>query len=169
MAFSISDGLLIVVTLGAPLLAVQAQKYLERGRDQKQRQIHIFRTLMIMRPNPLSPTNVEALNAVPIEFFGIRSITDSWKIYLDYLGKAKITSHEIWLPKRAELLVNLLYEMARYLNYNFDKVQIQNECYYPEGHFTIETEQTKIRQGLARILSGETSLPVKVESVDRSK
>ena len=65
-----SIAIIAAATLLGPVLAVQAQKWLERGRAIKERRLTIFRTLMATRAAMLSPSHVEALNAVPVDFYG---------------------------------------------------------------------------------------------------
>jgi hypothetical protein len=162
----ITDVAIVFATILGPILAVQAQKYLERNREVKQRRAWIFRTLMATRATSLSPTHVEALNAVPIEFCGSESglkiIIDRWKLYLDHLGKDPMAQD--WLNRRSDLMVDLLHGMATYLGYEFNKVEISNEVYSPKGHAAIETDQEIIRRGLAKLLSGELALPMDVKT-----
>jgi hypothetical protein len=165
-AIKITDIAIVFATLLGPVLAVQAQKYLERDREIKQRRAWIFRTLMATRATSLSPAHVEALNAIPIEFYGhdkkLKAIIDKWKAYLDHLGQ-KSMAMEVWGPKRHELFIDLLHEMAGFLGYEFNRVEISNEIYSPEGHAKIETDQELIRRGLAQLLSGQFALPVVVK------
>lgn len=162
----VTDIAIVFATILGPILAVQAQKYLEKGRDIKQRRAWLFRTLMATRATTLSPAHVEALNAVPIEFYGkdqkLKSIINKWKTYLDHL--LKDTAAPGWGEKRFELLVELLHEMAVFLGYEFNTVEIANEIYSPKGHAWIETDQEIIRKGLAQLLSGQIALPMEVKS-----
>lgn len=161
-----TDIAIVLATLLGPVLAVQAQKWLERNRETKQRRVAIFRTLMATRATSLSPAHVEALNAVPIEFYGndekLKAIVDKWKAYLNHLGQ-KAMAIEVWGPKRLELFVDLLHEMAGFLGYKFNQVEISNDIYSPEGHAKIETDQEIIRRGLALLLSGQFALPMVVK------
>jgi predicted nucleotidyltransferase len=164
----ITDIAIIFATILGPVLAVQAQKWLERNREVKQRRAWIFRTLMATRATTLSPAHVEALNAVPIEFYGrdkkLKTIIDKWKAYLDHLGQKEMVT-EVWVPKRVELFVDMLHEMASFLGYEFNRVEITNEIYSPEGHAKIETDQEMIRRGLALLLSGQFALPMEVKKL----
>lgn len=164
--FKITDIAIIFATILGPILAVQAQKYLEKGREIKQRRAWLFRTLMATRATTLSPAHVEALNAVPIEFYGkdknLKAIINKWKAYLDHLHKD--TAAPGWGDKRLELLVDLLHTMADFLGYEFNTVEIANEIYSPKGHAWIETDQEIIRRGLALLLSGKLALPMEVKS-----
>jgi hypothetical protein len=163
----ITDFAIVFATILGPILAVQAQKYLEKGREIKQQRAWIFRSLMATRATTLSPTHVEALNAIPIVFYGnnkkLKTIINKWKAYLDHLGQ-KSMAMEVWGPKRVELFVDLLHEMAGFLGYEFSSVEISNEIYSPEGHAKIETDQELIRRGLALLLSGQFALPMEVKS-----
>jgi hypothetical protein len=162
----ITDIAIIFATILGPIFAVQAQKYLEKGREIKQRRAWLFRTLMATRATTLSATHVEALNAIPIEFYGndkkLKEIINKWKAYLDHLNKNAEAPG--WGEKRIELLVDLLHTMADFLGYEFNTVEIANEIYSPKGHAAIETDQEIIRKGLALLLSGQLSLPMEVKS-----
>jgi hypothetical protein len=162
----ITDVAIVFATILGPVLAVQVQKYLERDRELKQRRVWIFRTLMATRATNLSAAHVDALNAVPIEFYGgsdlLKAIINQWKLYLDHLGKDP--SPEAWGTKRVELLVELLSKMASCLGYDFNKVEIANEFYAPRGHASIESDQDIIRRGLAKLLNGELALPMDVKT-----
>lgn len=166
LSFKIADVAIIFATILGPVLAVQAQKWLERGREVKQRRALIFRMLMATRATPLSPKHVEALNAIPIEFYGkdkkLKAIINKWKTYLDHLHKD--TEAPGWGEKKVELFVDLLHEMADFLGYEFNTVEIANEIYAPKGHAWIETDQDIIRRGLALLLSGQVALPMEVKS-----
>ena len=70
MTFDWNIKITDIAIVFATILAVQAQKYLEKGGEIKQRRAWLFRTLMATRATTLSPAHVEALNAVPIEFYG---------------------------------------------------------------------------------------------------
>jgi hypothetical protein len=163
----ITDVAIVIAAILGPILAVQAQKALERHREIKERRSRIFRTLMATRALNLSPAHVEALNAIPLEFYGddskLRSIKNKWKAYLDYLGNDQVAP-EVWNSKRADLFIDLLRAMATYLEYDFNDVELAKDIYAPKGHVAIETDQDMIRRGLARLLSGELSLPMDVKS-----
>ena len=81
----ITDIAIIIAAIVGPILAVQAQKWLERGRAIHDRRMWIFLVLMSTRAMRLSTNHVEALNAVPIEFYGtderLRAIIEAWKAY----------------------------------------------------------------------------------------
>jgi hypothetical protein len=159
------DVSVVIATLVGPILAVQAQKWLEPRRERDQRQRWVFRTLMATRATKLAPSHVEALNAVPVEFYGksepLRAILEAWKIYMDHLN-ANATPDQAWSDRGDDLFVALLRSMATFLGYRFDPVALRREVYFPRGHAQIETDQTAIRQGVASLLRGEKALPMEV-------
>ncbi len=84
-----ADLAIVFATLLGPVLAVQAQKWLEKTRAINERRNFIFRVLMATRATRLSPNHVEALNAIPVEFYSrgakLKQIVDDWHTYLDTL------------------------------------------------------------------------------------
>lgn len=87
-----------------------------------------------------------------------------WKQYLDHLSD-KAYPKDAWGVRRVEYMVDLLHAMAVHLGFDFDKTHIKNQCYYPEGYGTVESDQSVIRRSLAEILSGKRSLPMHVTNL----
>jgi hypothetical protein len=55
-------------TIAGPILAVQAQKWVERAGELRRQKIAIFTTIMTNRATRLSDDNVRALNAIDLAF-----------------------------------------------------------------------------------------------------
>jgi hypothetical protein len=53
--------------------------------------------------------------------------------------------------------------MSRYLEYDFDEVEIK-KVYAPQGHQVIETDQEIIRAGFAALFKGQASLPIEIKT-----
>ena len=166
----VADVAIVVATLLGPVLAVQAQQWLARSREVKQRRIAIFRTLMATRAAGLSANHVEALNSVPIDFFGTETdlsrIVESWKIYIDHLGKSGL-HFDVWEPKRRELYIDLLQKISQCLGYSFSRVELEKEFYSPVGHATIENDQEIIRRGFASLMKGTAPLKIEVTNLPK--
>jgi hypothetical protein len=60
------------------------------------------------------------------------------------------------------LFINLLYEMAKSLNYTFDKVHLTRGVYIPKGQADYMMDQEFIRRAFVEVLSGTRSIPIKV-------
>lgn len=171
----IKDIVMILAVIAGPILAVQAQKYIESIKESRNRKLGIFHTLMSTRATRLAQDHVAALNMIDIEFYGEtrfgkrsqstgeKKITNAWKIYNDHLNsKASDARIEAWADKSDELFTSLLYAMAQYLGYEFDEVQLKRDCYRPIAHGDIENDQHKLRQGLVAVLDGKKSIPMAV-------
>ncbi|MGN6691453.1 MAG: DUF6680 family protein [Sphingopyxis sp.] len=163
--FSAVEAAIIVATIAGPILAVQAQKWLERGREVRERRTAIFRTLMATRSAVLSPEHVQALNAIPVEFYGskgrMKSINDAWKLFLDHHVPGVATT-EAWWQKRQDLFLDLLHMVSEFLGYDFSRAQLSRDIYSPQAHSELENEQTIIRKGLVKLFNGEAALPMVV-------
>ncbi|WP_375381509.1 DUF6680 family protein [uncultured Sphingomonas sp.] len=164
--FKVSDAAVVAATLVGPILAVQAQKWLERGRAVRERRVAIFRALMATRAARLSPAHVEAINAVPVEFYGrsvkLKTIVDDWHTYLGVLANRELAG-EIVFVERQRAFLDMLHKMSTYLGYNFNRTELEKDVYYPEGHKIIEDDNDTIRRGFASLLKGELALPMAIK------
>ncbi|SMX30037.1 hypothetical protein TRP8649_04177 [Pelagimonas phthalicica] len=162
----LTDVAIVIAALLGPVLAVQAQKFLERRRDIKERRLAIFRILMATRAAMLSPQHVEALNAVPVEFYGscdkLKKINEAWKLYLDHHDE-RYPANEAWAQKRHDLFLDLLHLISQFLGYTFSRAQLGRDIYSPKAHGDLETEQTIIRKGLVDLFKGDFALPLAVK------
>lgn len=160
-----TDLAIIFATLLGPILAVQAQGFTDERRDAKRRRMEIFHTLMRTRALTLSPTHVQALNDVPLEFAGkpYAAVRTAWKVYLNHMGND--TSHANWGARRVELLVSLLQTMGKALNYSFDAVQLEKDVYQPLAHNQHEEDMHAIRKGVAALFRDSHPLPLAVEKM----
>ena len=148
-----------------PIIALWLQRISERRREAGNRKVYVFRTLMASRATRLSQNHIEALNAIEVEFGGSKEnekrVIEAWKLYLDHLATKVDQS---WTARGDDIITDLLYEMARCLNYSFDKVWIKRNIYYPKGHGEIEEDQYIIRKALVKLLTGQNALKMDVES-----
>lgn len=165
---TIADALIILATLGGPVIAVQVTRYLDDRKEERGRKLQVFKTLMATRAYTLSPAHVEALNRIDLEFYSDKKsekkVIDVWKQYLDLLGD-KTLSPEQWNIKRVDFLIELLYVMGQALGYDFDKIQIKNATYLPIAHSRIEEEQQAIRTQTLDLLHGKLVLPIHVTNL----
>ena len=169
------DWITIIAVIVGPILAVQAQKFVELFREKKQRRSAIFKTLMSTRAERLHREHVQALNMIDIEFYGRRlfgtryqtskekSVTNAWKNYNDHLNsRSTYESLELWGKDADALFTKLLYRMSIALGYDYDEVQLKRDCYRPEAHANIENMQLDVLIGLADVLKGKRSFPMAV-------
>ncbi len=166
-----SDWMVILAVLLAPIIAIQVSTYIEKRRERRLRRFSVFRTLMTTRATKLSPTFVEALNMIDVEYYGndkkSKAVREAWKALLDHLYD-KSLSEEAWAIKKEDLTSELLHKMALSLGYHFDRVHIKRATYFPSDHGEIEEDHQLIRKGLRTLFSGERSLPMEVTSFPTS-
>lgn len=155
---------MIVALVSGPILAVQISETLRNSAEARRRKIHIFRTLMATRSASLSPSHIEALNLVEIEFYSTRAqerkVVDCWRLYLVHLNDRNYP-RESWAARKDDLLFDLLYEMAQSIQFSYDKSQIKSGTYYPGGWQEAEVEQIETRKLWLQILQGKRELLVK--------
>ncbi|WP_430232621.1 DUF6680 family protein [Nitrosomonas communis] len=170
---------IIIATLLGPILAIQAQKIVERARERHSRKVWVFQTLMATRAARVSTDHVQALNMIDLVFYGKRifgihrrsktenSVLDAWHEYLDHLNttiEKEKENFSLWATKGDELFVNLLYALAVDVGFRFDRVQLKKGAYSPIAHGELEFEQQQLRKLAIDLLSGRQ--PLKMELTD---
>jgi hypothetical protein len=150
-----TNVLIIAATLLGPVFAVQAQKWIERSREERQRKIRLFETLMSTRGDNLSFDHKRALNMIDIVFSDTKSVTDAWHNYLDTLiTQANETNYMVVGPERERKLIELLKEMGNNLGYDLNELTLKRGYYTPEAHGNFEREHEEIRKKLIGVLNG---------------
>ncbi|MDE2157084.1 MAG: hypothetical protein KGJ32_14535 [Xanthomonadaceae bacterium] len=173
----------VLATVVGPILAVQAQKAVERVQERRRRKSWVFHQLMATRASRLSPDHVQALNMIDLAFYGRRdfgkhratrteiAVTDAWHEYLDHLSTK--SEDGTWVARSDELFTNLLSAMAKDVGYSFDRVQLKKGAYSPIAHGEQEQRVQAIRQLASEVLSGDrpikmavTNFPFSQEAMD---
>lgn len=153
----------IVAVILGPILAVQAQKFIERRREDRSRKLFLFRELMATRMARLSKRHVEALNLIDLEYPGDtakdKGVHEAWRSYLDALGQPNDpNSQHVIFDRRDRAFTELMYQMAKRLDFPFDKVAIERNIYSPVAHGKLEDDQELIRRGVVDLLTGKRAL-----------
>lgn len=183
----LNEWLIIGGTLLGPILAVQAQKWIERYREGKNRREWVFLQLMATRQHRISPDHVRALNSIDIAFYGSRAfgrltrtapyqdVLDSWNVYRRHLSPADsarpATPEELarWNAKADELFVNLLERLAVATGYDFKREELQSGSYAPQAHGQIEEEEDELRRKQLDLLRGNLALPLEIKAMPRDE
>ena len=158
-----------------PIVALWIQRISERRRDHRYRKLVIFKELMTTRATRISPRHVDALNAIEVEFSqskggkGDKRVLNTWRLYLDHLGDNEMNDNQTqrWREKGNDLLTDLLYEMSRVLEYDFDKVALKKNVYSPQGHADLETDQYLLRKYVVEMMAGKRPLWTGIFTGDR--
>lgn len=159
---TLSDWAIVSATLFGPVLAVQAQKWVELSRERERRKDAIFRTLMATRQSRLSDRHVEALNAIELAFHGTRlpivgktwrsrhefDVLSKWGEYFRHYDRPQPTdpTHRAQEAARAdELFVNLLDAMAKERRFDLARDRIKTGSYRPVGLSLAGEHQDRLR------------------------
>ncbi len=179
-ALKSSDWIIAISTLLGPILAVQAQKVLERATENRRYKLQIFNILMATRATRVAPDHVQALNRIDLtfsgrKFFGLidwqnsleKEVINSWRNYHDKLNErvqdeSNQAAVNAWIEKSDDLFIDLLQAIAKSLRFKFNRVQLKRGIYYPRAHSDGESRQEAIQQNLFRILSGNQALRMDV-------
>jgi|SRR6267154_2890262 len=171
----VAEWITILALLCGPVLAVQAQKWIENIRERKNRRLFVFKRLMATRGLPVSPAHVEALNMIDLEFAGKDNADEQvrrrWREYLDHLNSLsqdpamQAMQMPVWTERIGDLLAHLLHDMGKAVGYDFDTVQIRRGIYTPIAHANLEIETQVLRRLLIEVLLGNRSLPLDVRSL----
>ena|SRR2546422_400452 len=170
IALIISNVALVIATIYGPAKATAIAERREERRQKRADKMRVFTTLMATRATAIDPRHVEALNQIDLVFSEKNStetdIRNLWKAYLDHLiGYSKWPQQSIdqWERQRIDLLVDLLYAMGKLLGYDFDKVHIKNQGYYPTGLAKLATFQETMRNAWTELMEGKRALPIKID------
>lgn len=139
------------------------QTYLERHRQEKERKLRVFRTLMSTRVRKaVDPKHTEALNLIAIEFYKDKPISRAASLYIDHLSSnSSVPSLQAWVEKGDDLLHELLYQMGTSLGYpEIDKVQIKRQGHSPILFLNYDNEQAQIRRRILDLFAGKISIPI---------
>lgn len=176
------DWMTVAATVAGPILAVQAQKWVERARASAQRRDWIFGTLMATRQDRVSMEHVRALNMIDLAFYGTRvlgkvwrrkgsqAVLDAWHDYHAHLTvpvqnrPANEGEQRDWNGRCDELFTNLLDRLAAVMSYKFERAALKGGSYSPEAHGTVALQQQAIRHLAIEVLAGNKNLPMEVKA-----
>jgi len=170
----IIGALTIIAIIAGPILAVQAQKWIEKLTRRKELKRSIFQVLMTTRGTPLDPDRIKALNMIDIAFSAKsekdKKVRDAWRLYFDqlhdvprdYQAPDYKTKMDNWNTRSSDVGIDMLHVMAQALNYDFDKVLIKRGAYVPEAHGFDQLSKLFLRDSLANLFLGKASLPIRI-------
>jgi hypothetical protein len=171
-----SDWVIAFATIAGPILAVQAQKYLERWQWRRQQRIEIFYALMGTRGTRLAPAHVNALNRIELEFRPRRldwlfrwraekdkAVIEAWRIYAGLLDDtSKPSNADVWMKEYHNLFYVLLHKLSVALGYNYEMSELLKGAYHPQGHGELERLQQELLMNAVKVVKGETALAMRV-------
>ena len=171
----VTDWLLISATVLGPILAVQAQKWVERATETRRRRLGIFETIMANRATRLAEDNVKALNSIDLVFrprlFPSKkdqAVTSAWRDLFGELTRGLKDEEtdpvlvNAWRGKVNEFYVKLEAAMAAALGFRFTDEELRRGIYYPRGHNEREQAHLVILHSLKLLLTGATAIKMNV-------
>jgi hypothetical protein len=163
----INIGVLLVTVaaiMWGPIIAVRMTKKNDYEKERQRQRFEVFRTLMKTRRMTLSQEHVMALNTVMVDFFGQKKIEAAYQKYLRELEREPPLigdpSMSRFLKDRADALHDLIHEIGAELGYSYDKRDMTDFSYCPQGWFDELAEQRQLRALLIKVLAGEAPLPI---------
>ncbi|WID96999.1 hypothetical protein QO058_01560 [Bosea vestrisii] len=171
-----SDWIIAFATIAGPILAVQAQKYLERWQSRRQQKIEIFYALMGTRATRLAVAHVQALNRIELEFRPRRldwlfykraakdkNVIEAWRIYARHLNTSSDENNAVaWARDGMGHFYELLFKISQALGYDYQKSELMQGAYHPQGHGETEQLQHELLANAVKVVKGETSLAMRV-------
>lgn len=156
--------LTIVAIVVGPILAVIVTRFQGKHETRLQRKLDVFRSLMKTRKFTLDHEHVGALNLIEMEFYGKKSVIDSYRKYIEFrhepLPSNENDDQERHFKRGENLLYDLLHEIGATLGYHFDKDDLKRFSYSPKGWGDDEFLNRKNARLLSRLLEGNISLPI---------
>ena len=176
-SITISDGLIILATILGPVLAVQAQKWVERARRTGDMRTWIFTTLMNTRSTRMSNAHIEALNSITIAFNDggrrwrskkCETVLNKWREYLTHLSQPVPDNDADFAAQSArgaEIFTNLIEALALERGFDVDRAEIIAGAYHPRGFVQSEQQRNDAFERILEILRGEKGLRVEVAPI----
>jgi hypothetical protein len=156
--------------LMGPILAVQAQKIVEKLKEEKKLKNTIFNTLMATRNDRLGYRHVEALNSIVLAYRDTKNekkVINAWVEYHSVLHDQEMVENKYdqWLTKKEAAFIKLLDEMSKRLGYDYNLVEIEKGGYAPQLYAEQDKIQNQINAGLVDVLCNKK--PLFICSIDK--
>ncbi|WP_155520942.1 DUF6680 family protein [Ralstonia solanacearum] len=172
-----AEWVIAFATLVGPVLAVQAQKWLERSRARDDKKIWVFSQLMATRTIAarISADHVRALNMIDLVFYGRvvsgkshrtdseQAVMNAWRSYHDHLSdpaNGPPANPDVVYAARDELFLNLLEAMAKDLKFDFDRVTLKKGGYTPQAHGDLAAQQLQLLKDADEVFAGRRAIRV---------
>lgn len=158
----LSEWLTIIAIIVGPIAAWLLSHFITLSKEERERKMNIFRTLMATRSPYLRfrLEHVGVLNTIPVEFDGNEKLLKAWDAYLFEMNSHD-NNEELW-RRREERFFDLLYEISKTIGYKHDKEFLKNTTYAPSGYGDELEDWLKVRKWLAEIADKKRSLPIEI-------
>ncbi len=117
-----------------PIVAVGITVATEARRRLKEQQIQTLRMLMSTRHLPSDAAYSTAINLIPVEFNGVRTVMEAWTAYIEkirfYPSAEAMASHQEEILNKQ---TKLIFSMTQHLGYSLAESDIQISAYAAKG------------------------------------
>ena len=127
---------LIAIVVG-PIVAVGITVATESKRHLKNQQTQTLRTLLSTRHLPSDPAYSTAINLIPVDFNGVKSVMSAWQTYIEKIRITPVQGAEGAHEK--EILnkqTKLIFAMMQHLGYKLAESDIDISAYAAQGFVT---------------------------------
>ena len=180
---TIFNLLTLIAILVGPIAAVIVTRHIDAKRDNRNRKMEIFRTLMRTRRQPTSIQHVEALNLVEIEFSDCEQIKQAFTVLFEHFATQhpRLPTEEVndamelnevirrnsafdtrIHNDRQAQLARLLHAIAKELKFSIEQLEIFEGGYRPQGWADLELDERVIRKYVTDLYLGRRTVPVTV-------
>ena len=182
----VSNCLTIIAIIAGPVMAAQLtrewlakkdaqEKEAAVRKEKRERRAWIFETLMATRGAFLSAEHVRALNMIDLTFDGKEStdndVVNMWKNYIDILNSPPQRTPDLSVAEQIaedkrenerilDAFTDLLDVMSKSLGYQFDKVHIKKNGYYPSAHSNAEDNWRMVLLGMRQVMENNRAIPI---------
>jgi Family of unknown function (DUF6680) len=157
-----SDWLTIAALIIGPIAAWLLSHRMTISKEERERKMHIFRTLMQTRSVylRLRLEHVGVLNTIPVEFDENEKVITAWNAYLFEMNSAQ-NDQELWRRRDARFF-DLLYQISRAIGYKHDIDFLKNTTYAPSGYGDEAEDWMKVRKWLTEVAEKNKPIPIQI-------
>jgi hypothetical protein len=177
------EWLTLLAIIVGPMAAVWVTREVDKRREDHNRRMYVFKTLMRTRRATVHPDHVGALNLIELEFSEDKDVMAAWRVLFNHFGtEHPRKSDELVAPEmelqektlrderfhkrlygeRTSALTRLLHSMAKALDFKVEQLEIFEGGYNPQGWQDTEMEQAAVRQFFLDLRMGRRLLPIGV-------
>ncbi|MGO9392138.1 DUF6680 family protein [Rhodoblastus sp.] len=169
LGLSTETWAIAIATFLGPVMAIVITRWRDKVREVRSRKLAIFRTLLATRRQIINAEHVNAINLIEVDYYGVKNVEDSWRIYNAHLSiPTKTTPDErrVWDEKRNELLAKLIFAMSQKLGFKMSEIDIKNGGYSPDGWRYRDDRLGEIQEFALKIARGNVRFPITAAMYD---